>query len=1072
MLRRIWRRIVRLFRRLFGSDRSSRTNRTARRKQVYPSLTQEQTKPEAPKPLENADYEFLFMQLLEGVAHGWQQSRVLKFIAELEGRTTQEQWVAWLRGFGERLQASPAPNQDLALRMLQLGAVDCGQLGELASGIGSHLLAKGNRQHLIQPIQTNLELSEVIPIDSNYEMGIEPQQISLDELWQMLQEDAGLAEQMADLFQIESKDPQSIIQALVDRNNSDPETTESLNHLQVNQPLEIIEAEFRQDGDLTSGNPTVNEVEILFNQGLEQYNIRNFEGAIDCWNRLLEIEANLSEVWDNKGLAMLELGRDEEAVISYDRAIEIKPDDSQIWNNRGTALANLGRYEEAIASYDRAIEIKADDLKIWNNRSRVLVNLGRYKEAIASYDRSLEIKADDHEAWNSRGNILKELGLYEEALASYDRSLEIKPDKYQAWYQRGIALFYLGRYEEEIASLDCAIAIQPKFYPAWIERGMAAVNSLSYDHLFASLSSISKQNSALNQRGYEGQIASYQEGLKHISRELQPEGWGRLHLAIGQAHYRQGQKNSRPRDYWRKAITEYQEAITVLTEIAFPEGHLEVLQEIFKTLLSLGEIAEAEQVEPKGLALLNNLLKQPKLSELHRQKIALKFVPFHQLSVDLAVKSGKYVKALELAEKHKNACLNWILNLDNESDRDIISPDWTQMQGLLNPTTAIVYWHLSPSELTTFILKHDITEPIILKEFPTPEETKFTQRIVELENWIKDWDRKYQEYRYSHDRENHCWRQEMPSMLTHLANILDISEIIEEVMGITHLILIPHRDLHRFPLHYLFPEDMILCYLPSLKIGLNPKKAKQINRLLSIESPNSEGLDPLEYTELEVTAITQLFDNSTRISERKNTTENVINALRDEYDIFHFTGHSNYNNAAPNRSSLYLSGKEQLTLKDICQLDLAKYYLVYLSACETTVSNHQKIASEYVGLVSGFMSKGVSYIVSTLWTIADNSSAFLTIEFYRHLKAEIPPAQALKQAQNWLRTVTYVELSQWCKNLSAQLANSDPAISQYLRILGISLQGNPDKINSPETPYAHPYHWAAFTITGRTNSHS
>lgn len=1074
MLRRIWQRIVQLFRRLFGSDKSSRTNRTARRKPVHSSFTPEQKKPEAPKPLENSDYEFLFMQLLEGVGHGWQQSRVLKFVAELEGRTTEEKWVAWLRGFGDRLLASPAPNQDLAIRMLQLGAVGCGQLGELAGEIASRLLEKGNKPYLLQPVQTNLELSEVTPIDSNYEMGIEPQQISLDELWQMLQEDTGLAEQMADLFQLESNDPQSIIQAITaDRTTNDPETTGSENQLQANQPLDIIEAEFIQDGDPIDPTPTtttVNEVEILFNQGLAQYNSRNFEGAIECWNRLLEIDPNLYEVWDNKGLALLDLHRYEEAVASYDRAIELKADDAQIWNNRGTALANLGNYEEAVVSYDRAIEFKADNAEIWHNRGTALTNLGRYEEAIASYDRAIEIKADDSETWNSRGNTWKELGMYEEAIVNYDRALEIKPDKYQAWYNRGIALFHLGRFEEEIASLDCAIAIQPKFYQAWIERGKAAANSLAYDHLLASLSTICKQNLALNQRGYEGQIASYQEGLKQISKDAQPEGWGRLHLAIGQAHYRQGQRNSRPKDYWRKAVSEYKEAIGVLTETAFPEAHLEVIQELFKALLSLGELAEVERLEQKALDILNSLLKQPKISKHERQQIGLKFIPLQQLRVDLAVKSGAFIKALELAESHKNACLSWILDLDGNGDRNPLSPKWVEIRRLLAPKKAIVYWHLSPSELTTFILKHDTLEPIVLREPPTPEETKFPLRTIELEKWIADWDRQYQEYLCSQDKENHYWRQEMSAVLTHLANILDISEIVNELVGIDELILIPHRELYRFPLHYLFPEELTTCYLPSIKLGLNNQNKDKINRLLSVESSNSEGLSPLEYTELEVTAISQIFDNSTRLADEETTKVNVINALLGEYDIFHFTGHSDYNYAATQRSSLCLSGKDKLTLKDICQLDLTKYYLIYLSTGDTTVYNRQAVTTEYVSLASASIAKGASYAVSTLWTIADNSSAFLTIEFYRRLKADIPPTQALKQARDWLRTVTFAELSQWCKNLSAQLAHSDPAISQYLRILGISLQGNTDKIDSPAPPYAHPYHWAAFTITGATRS--
>jgi hypothetical protein len=36
-----------------------------------------------PPPLTDTDYEFLFTQLLERVAHGWQQARVLRFFEKL-----------------------------------------------------------------------------------------------------------------------------------------------------------------------------------------------------------------------------------------------------------------------------------------------------------------------------------------------------------------------------------------------------------------------------------------------------------------------------------------------------------------------------------------------------------------------------------------------------------------------------------------------------------------------------------------------------------------------------------------------------------------------------------------------------------------------------------------------------------------------------------------------------------------------------------------------------------------------------------------------------------------------------
>jgi hypothetical protein len=43
-------------------------------------------------PLTAPDHEYLFLQLLEGVAHGWQQPRVVRFFAKLRHRIPSNWW--------------------------------------------------------------------------------------------------------------------------------------------------------------------------------------------------------------------------------------------------------------------------------------------------------------------------------------------------------------------------------------------------------------------------------------------------------------------------------------------------------------------------------------------------------------------------------------------------------------------------------------------------------------------------------------------------------------------------------------------------------------------------------------------------------------------------------------------------------------------------------------------------------------------------------------------------------------------------------------------------------------------
>ncbi|MGJ5673865.1 MAG: tetratricopeptide repeat protein [Nostochopsis sp.] len=252
---------------------------------------------------------------------------------------------------------------------------------------------------------------------------------------------------------------------------------------------------------------------------------------------------------------------------------------------------------------------------IWDaTKRRSHPNLGRNQEAIASYDKALEIKPDDHQAWLNRGVALRYLGRNQEAIASWDKALEIKPDDHQAWLNRGVALRYLGRNQEAIASWDKALEIKPDDHQAWLNRGVVAGKSFSYNPFPSTISAITIQNRALNQRGYDGELASYHEGLKYCQQHTHPEDWGMLHQAIGKAHYFQGVGKPNYRKYWRDAENEYRQALITLTQKAFPELHLKLVRDLIRVLFGLNKDDEAKQWRRHGLEVFRELINSPQKS--------------------------------------------------------------------------------------------------------------------------------------------------------------------------------------------------------------------------------------------------------------------------------------------------------------------------------------------------------------------------------------------------------------------------------------------------------------------------
>ena len=627
-----------------------------------------------------------------------------------------------------------------------------------------------------------------------------------------------------------------------------------------------------------------------------------------------------------------------------------------------------------------------------------------------------------------------------------------------------MALGDLGQFEQAIVSYDKAIEIKGDYYEAWFNRGNAAGSSVSYNPLLAFMSAIAKQNPHLNQRGYEGKLASYEEGLKYCHQDTHPEGWGKLHREIGNAHYFRGHNDSRPHGYWHKAVKSYNEALKTLTEEDFPQLHLEVVQDLIRVLLALGETAAAKQWRQDGLEVFAKLFNSKKTSFQKRQ-LAVKFISFSQMRVDVLVEDGEFVLALKAAERNKNSYLTWILDAQKQ---DILSPSYAEMQQLTNPTTAVVYWHLSPFALSTFIIKHNVPQPSVIS---TPS------FLREFESWVKQWNQQYEEYHKSNDKQveqQNNWRDNLPEMLKQLGDILNISAILSEINheSIQNLILLPHRDLHRFPLHALFPEHFTTTYLASAQVGISLQQISstsngELHQLLSVEHPESAGFDILPHAEIESAAINQLFShpNNKRISGEQATNTAVKEALAAQYNIFHFTGHGSYDFEHPKQSALALIGEDKLTVEEICKIDFRGYQLVTLAACETALTGNQTIENEYVGLVSAFVYQGVSNVLSTLWTVNDDASSLLIMYFYWQLKKGKPPAIALAKAKKWLRNLTDSKLERLYQVIFKKLPQDEKPLRPHVRNKLWQFR-HMELADKKQKHFDDPYYWAAFTITG------
>ena len=227
--------------------------------------------------------------------------------------------------------------------------------------------------------------------------------------------------------------------------------------------------------------------------------------------------------------------------------------------------------------------------------------------------------------------------------------------------------------------------------------------------------------------------------------------------------------------------------------------------------------------------------------------------------------------------------------------------------------------------------------------------------------------------------------------------------------------------------------------------------------------PLPAGWRPLRYAGLEVRAIERFFAAESRriLPEEEATAKAVTQGLPGATHL-HLACHGAFDPDEPLDSALYLSGGDRLTLRDLLDgnLDLSSQRLAVLSACQTGITEFERVPDEVIGLPAGFLQAGVPGVVSTLWPVNDRSTAVLVAEFYRLLLAERhDPAAALRRACGFLRAATAWDLAEWFERRYDDSGGTDPAAYEA----AADLRSHPDPA---DRPYADPVYWAGFVYSG------
>ncbi|MEQ8996968.1 MAG: CHAT domain-containing protein [Coleofasciculus sp. B1-GNL1-01] len=237
------------------------------------------------------------------------------------------------------------------------------------------------------------------------------------------------------------------------------------------------------------------------------------------------------------------------------------------------------------------------------------------------------------------------------------------------------------------------------------------------------------------------------------------------------------------------------------------------------------------------------------------------------------------------------------------------------------------------------------------------------------------------------------------------------------------LVFVLDDALRNLPMAALYDGQQYLIenYNIALSVGLQliePRSLlpQQMKALTAGLTEARDGFPALPAVELEVENIAAQIPTKVFLNQQftHQTLQEQIEAT--PFPVVHLATHGQFSSKAEN--TFLLTWNSRIKVKDLDQLlqtrqrqNTNPIELLVLSACQTATGDKRAA----LGLAGLAVRSGARSTLATLWSVNDESTAQLMVEFYRQLtQSQVSKAQALRQAQlTLLRQPNYQHPFYW-----------------------------------------------------------
>ncbi|MGG6297765.1 CHAT domain-containing protein [Leptolyngbya sp. AN02str] len=398
----------------------------------------------------------------------------------------------------------------------------------------------------------------------------------------------------------------------------------------------------------------------LYQRATQQYQVSQFQEALQSWEQALEIYRNPAvqaifpqsrmgegRTLNNLGNVYADLGQYQQAIDFYEQSLSIAHEtgDRQlragVLGNLGSIYENLGQYQQVIHFYEQSLAMireigdRQSENAVLNNLGIAYANLGQYQQAINFYEQSLIVSREigdrrgEGKALGNLGNVHTSLGQYQQAISFYQQSLAVAREigdrlgEGNALGNLGTVYISLAQYQKAIDLFEQSLTISREignrtgigkafgnlgnayFYLAQYQQ---AINFYEQDLAIAreigdragegtALGNLGNAYSGLNQ--YQQAIDFYEQSLA-IAREIGDRAEEGIVLSnLGSAYFYVG--------HHQQAIHFYEQRLEITREIGERAGEGIALGNLGNAYAKLGQHQQAFKRYQQALAIAQEI---------------------------------------------------------------------------------------------------------------------------------------------------------------------------------------------------------------------------------------------------------------------------------------------------------------------------------------------------------------------------------------------------------------------------------------------------------------------------------